>query len=396
MRKCIVLIENSTKLYLSSSSANVTLHSMLKITALNEEHRKIGGKMVDFGGWDLPVQYSGLVAEHRAVRNACGIFDVSHMGEILVEGPGSLELVSYLTTNDPAGLAVEQAQYSAFCHETGGIVDDLVVYRLGIERFFLVVNASNTDKDFIHIQNALKSYTGPKPVVKNLSSEYSQIAVQGPKAETILQKLTQTKLAEIKTYWCKEGKILDSTAIIARTGYTGEDGFEIYVPWSDAPKIWNALLEVGKADGLLPCGLGARDTLRLEMKYALYGHELNDETNPLEVGLGWVTKLNKGGTFLGKEKIAALKAAGPKHALIGLKSLGRGIPRQGYEVFSSDQTSKIGHITSGTSSPSLGYPIGVAFVDKKFETIGTKLWVKIREDFHECEVVKTPFYKKEQ
>ncbi len=351
--------------------------------------------MVDFGGWDLPVQYSGLMAEHTAVRTACGIFDVSHMGEILIEGPGSLEFVNFLTTNDASTLAVEQAQYSALCNENGGIVDDLVVYRLGTEKFFLVVNASNTDKDFAHIQKALQKFSGTnKPSIQNLSSEYSQIAIQGPKAEAILQKITETKLNEIKTYWCKEGKVLNSVAIIARTGYTGEDGFEIYIPWNDAPRIWNALLEMGKPDGLLPCGLGARDTLRLEMKYALYGHELNDETNPLEVGLGWVTKLNKTGTFIGKDKIAALKASGTKKALVGLKSLGRGIPRQGYEVFNNDQTTKIGHITSGTSSPSLKYPIGVAFIDKTFENVGTHLWVKVREDFHEFEVVKTPFYKK--
>lgn len=367
---------------------------MLKKTALNEEHRKLGGRMVDFGGWDLPVQYSGLLAEHTAVRTACGIFDVSHMGEIMVEGPGALEFVNYLTTNDASVLAVEQAQYSALCNENGGIVDDLVVYRLGVEKFFLVVNASNTDKDFIHIQTALGTYSGTKPSVKNLSSEFSQIAIQGPKAEQILQKLTETKLNEIKTYWCKEGKVLQSKAIIARTGYTGEDGFEIYIPWSDAPLIWNALLDAGKDSGLLPCGLGARDTLRLEMKYALYGHELNDETNPLEVGLGWVTKLNKSGTFIGKDKIAALKASGAKRALVGLKSLGRGIPRQDYEVYNAEKTAKIGHITSGTSSPSLKYPIGVAFIDKTFETIGTRLWVKVRDDFHEFEVVKTPFYKK--
>lgn len=367
---------------------------MLKKTALNEEHRKIGGKMVDFGGWDLPVQYSGLMAEHTAVRTACGIFDVSHMGEIMVEGPGSLEFVNFLTTNDASVLAVEQAQYSAFCNEAGGIVDDLVVYRLGSEKFFLVVNASNTDKDFTHIQNALKNYSGNKPSVKNLSSEYSQIAIQGPKAESILQKLTETDLKTIKTYWCREGKILGTPSVIARTGYTGEDGFEIYIPWGEAPRIWNALLETGKTDGLLPCGLGARDTLRLEMKYALYGHELNDQTNPLEVGLGWVTKMNKQGTFIGKDKIASLKSSGPKKALVGLKSLGRGIPRQDYEVYAGDKTTKIGHITSGTSSPSLKYPIGVAFIDKTFETIGTKLWVKVRDDFHEAEVVKTPFYKK--
>ncbi len=368
---------------------------MLKKTALNDEHRKMGGRMVDFGGWDLPVQYSGLAAEHAAVRNACGLFDVSHMGEVLIEGPGSLDFVNYLTTNDASLLAVEQAQYSALCHSSGGIVDDLVVYRLGVEKFFLVVNASNTDKDFEHIQSALSDYSGFKPSVKNLSSQYSQIAIQGPLAESVLQNLTETKLSEIKTYWCKEGQVLSTPTLIARTGYTGEDGFEIYIPWGEAPRIWNALLEAGKDSGTIPCGLGARDTLRLEMKYALYGHELNDHTNPLEVGLGWVTKLNKPGNFIGKEKIAELKSTGPKKALVGLKSLGRGIPRQDYEVFSTDQKTKIGHITSGTSSPSLKYPIGVAFIDKTFETIGTKLWVKVREDFHEFEVVKTPFYKKE-
>ncbi len=368
---------------------------MLKKTALNEEHRKMGGRMVDFGGWDLPVQYSGLMAEHTAVRNACGIFDVSHMGEILVEGPGSLEFVNFITTNDASTLAIEQAQYSAFCNHDGGIVDDLVVYRLGNEKFFLVVNASNTDKDFDHIMMALALHSGLKPSVKNLSSEYSQIAIQGPLAVKTLQKLTDTELSGIKTYWCKEGKVLNTPSIIARTGYTGEDGFEIYIPWGEAPRIWNALLEAGNEFGILPCGLGARDTLRLEMKYALYGHELNDHTNPLEVGLGWVTKLNKPSDFIGKDQIVALKTSGVNKSLVGLKSLGRGIPRQDYEVYSTDKTEKIGQITSGTSSPSLKYPIGVAFIDKSFETVGTRLWVKVREDFHEFEVVKTPFYRKE-
>jgi aminomethyltransferase len=368
---------------------------MLKRTALFEEHKKIGGRMVDFGGWELPVQYSGLLAEHTAVRTACGIFDVSHMGEIIIEGPGSVEFVNFLTTNDASLLAVDQAQYSALCNQQGGIVDDLVIYRTGEQSFFLVVNASNTDKDFEHITQALQLYKGIKPIVKNLSSEYSQIAIQGPLSEKILQKLTATPLNEIKTYWSKKGKIQDTDALIARTGYTGEDGFEVYIPWSSAPKIWNALLDTGSSQGLLPCGLGARDTLRLEMKYALYGHELNDQTNPLEVGLGWVTKLAKNTDFIGKDKIVTMKSIGPSKSLVGLKSLGRGIPRQGYEVYSPDQKSLIGHITSGTSSPSLKYPIGVAFIEKKFETVGTKLWVKVRDDFQEAEVVKTPFYKKE-
>jgi aminomethyltransferase len=367
---------------------------MLKRTALYEEHLKLKGKMVDFGGWDLPVQYSGVLAEHTAVRTACGIFDVSHMGEVFVEGPGSLEFINFLVTNDVSVLANEQAQYSAMCNPHGGIIDDLVIYRLAAERFLLVVNASNTDKDFAHITNVLSNYTGVKPKISNQSPQYSQIAVQGPLAETILQKLTETALSEIKTYWCKEGKVAGLNAIIARTGYTGEDGFEIYMAWNEAAPIWRALLETGASDGLLPCALGARDTLRLEMKFALYGHELNDETNPLEVGLAWVTKLQKNSDFIGKAPISLMKQAGAKKALVGVKSLGRGIPRQGYEVFASDQTTCIGEITSGTSSPSLKLPIGIAFIDKKFETVGNKLWVKVREDFHEIEVVKTPFYKK--
>jgi len=367
---------------------------MLKRTALFEEHLHLKGKMVDFGGWELPVQYSGVLAEHTAVRTACGIFDVSHMGEVFVEGAGASEFVNFLVTNDVSVLATEQAQYSAMCNAQGGIVDDLVIYKLGAEKFLLVVNAANTDKDFAHIQSVLTQYTGTKPKVTNQSAQYSQIAVQGPKAEAILQRLTETKLSEIKTYWCKEGKVLDTPAIIARTGYTGEDGFELYVPWAEAPKVWRAILETGAADGLLPCGLGARDTLRLEMKYALYGHELTDETNPLEVGLAWVTKLGKNSDFIGKSAIAALKQTGPKKALVGIRSLGRGIPRQGYEVYAADGATRVGFVTSGTSSPSLKTPIGVVWVDKAHEAIGTKLFVKVREEMQETEVVKTPFYRK--
>ena len=371
---------------------------MLKQTALLQEHKRLSGKLVDFGGWELPVQYSGVLSEHTAVRTACGLFDVSHMGEILVEGKGALEFVNFVITNDAATLAIEQALYSALCHETGGIVDDLVVYRLGEEKFFLVVNASNTDKDFTHLQKMLQLFThhtGKSPLLLNQSPEFSQIAIQGPKSEAILQKLTQTKLNEIKTYWCKEGQVLEIPTLIARTGYTGEDGFEIYLPWAKAPEVWRALLEAGSSEGILPCGLGARDTLRLEMKYALYGHELSDETHPLEVGLGWVTKLNKNNDFMGKKALLSHKAAGINKALVGVKSLGRGIPRQGYEVYDATGIQKIGVITSGTSSPSLKYPIGVAFIDKKFETLGTKLKVKVREDLHDFEIVKTPFYHKE-
>ena len=367
---------------------------MLNRTSLFEEHLQLNGRMVDFGGWELPVQYSGVLAEHTAVRTACGIFDVSHMGEIFVEGPGSVEFINYVTTNDASVLAVHQAQYSSFCRPSGGIVDDLVVYRLEAAKYLLVVNASNTTKDFSHLENALKAFSGTHPKLTNASPEFAQIAVQGPKAQEILQRLTDTPLSEIKTYWCMTGTVSGVETIIGRTGYTGEDGFELYLPWAMGPKVWRELLSVGKSDGLLPCGLGARDTLRLEMKYALYGHELTDDTNPLEVGLGWITKLNKSGTFIGKEAILELKASGPKKALVGLGSTGRALPRQGYEVYDLDRAHKIGHITSGTQSPTLKTPIGIAFIDKKFETIGTKVLVKVREDFHEFEVIKTPFIQK--
>ncbi len=367
---------------------------MLKRTALFEEHKKLNGKMVDFGGWELPVQYAGVSAEHHAVRTACGIFDVSHMGEFFIDGDGAVDFINYVTTNDASALAIGQAQYSAFCHESGGIVDDLVVYRLAEHRFLLVVNASNTQKDFSHLEAVMSKYPGRKPTLMNRSADYSQIAVQGPKAETILQRLTSSKLSEMKTYWCAEDRVAGVSSIIARTGYTGEDGFEIYMPWSSASEIWQALLAAGLNEGLMACGLGARDTLRLEMKYALYGHELNDETNPLEVGLGWITKLNKAGTFIGKDAILRVKQAGPQKALVGVTSTGRGIPRQGYEVYNLDRTRKIGVITSGTQSPTLKQSIGVAFIEKSFEPVGTQVLVKVREEFHPFEVVKTPFIQK--
>jgi aminomethyltransferase len=372
----------------------IGLISMLKRTALYDEHQKLKGRMVDFGGWELPVQYSGVLAEHTAVRSACGIFDVSHMGEIFVEGAGSVEFINFVTTNDASVLAIHQAQYSAFCHPSGGIVDDLVIYRLGEQKFLLVVNASNTDKDFSHLQKMLHEYSGTQPKLTNASPEFTQIAVQGPKAESILQKLTQTKLSEIKTYWCAEGSVDGIKTLIGRTGYTGEDGFELYLPWTDGPKVWQALLSAGAAEGILACGLGARDTLRLEMKYALYGHELTDTTHPLEVGLGWITKLNKPGTFVGKDAIASVKAAGAKKCLVGITSSGRALPRQGYEIYAPDQSRVIGHITSGTQSPTLKTPIGIAFIEKAYEAIGSKILVKVREDFHEFEVAKTPFIQK--
>lgn len=371
---------------------------MLKRTALFEEHQRLGGRLIDFGGWELPVQYTGVMDEHLACRSSAGLFDVSHMGEVHVEGRQSEAFLNYLVTNNVAKLADGQAQYTAMCNEQGGIVDDLVIYRRARDRFLVVVNASNTDKDFAHMQVIEKRFTaknaGADLRVTNESAKYTQIAIQGQKAQAILQTLTETPLAPIKTYWFAEGKVLGSIpAVLARTGYTGEDGFEVYVPWEKGPDVWRALMEAGQPHGIKACGLGARDTLRLEMKYPLYGHELSDETNPLEAGLGWVTKLDKD-DFVGKAPVAAAKAAGLKRALVGVKLLERGIPRQGYGVFDAEGKTQIGEMTSGTQSPSTKIALGIAYVTLPHAPVGTKITVDVRGAKIPAEVVATPFYKK--
>ncbi len=371
---------------------------MLKRTALYEEHKRLGGRLIDFGGWELPVQYTGVIDEHQTCRNAAALFDVSHMGEVLVEGPGSEEFLNYLVTNDVSKLAIGQAQYSAMCNHEGGIVDDLVIYRRAQYRFFVVVNASNTEKDFAWMSKIYQDGGWNKKsglILKNVSDQYTQIAFQGPKAAQILQTLTSADLSSIKTYWFTESTLLNGIpAIIARTGYTGEDGFELYVEWDRGPEVWRALLEAGAIFGVKACGLGARDTLRLEMKYALYGHELTDLTNPLEAGLGWVTKLSKN-DFVGKAAIVALKEKGIERALVGLKLTGAGIPRQGYAVYTEDGAQKIGELTSGTQSPMLKQSIGVAYVAVPHSKIGTKIAVEIRGTKVPAEVIATPFYKKQ-
>jgi aminomethyltransferase len=366
----------------------------LKRTALFEEHVKLGGKLIDFGGWELPVQYAGVMAEHTACREACGLFDVSHMGEVHVEGPDAERFLDHLVTNNVAKLAVGQAQYAIMCNARGGIVDDLVIYRRAADRFLVVVNASNSDKDFAHMQSVKTAFGGDFRLTDE-SARYTQIAIQGRKAAAILQTLTETPLAPIKTYWFAEGTLRgEIPAILARTGYTGEDGFEVYVPWARGPEVWRALVEAGTPVGLKPCGLGARDTLRLEMKYPLYGHELSDETNPLEAGLGWVTKLDKAADFVGKAPLVAAKQAGLKRALVGLKFLERGIPRQGYGVFAADGLTRIGEITSGTQSPSLGISVGIAYVELGYAAIGTRITVDLRGNKVPAEIIPTPFYKK--
>jgi aminomethyltransferase len=318
------------------------------------------------------------------------------MGEIHVEGRDAEAFLNFAVTNHVSKLAVGQAQYTVMCHEHGGIVDDLVIYRRASDRFLVVVNASNTDKDFEHIGRLEHQwYTSDRDLrISNQSSHYTQIAVQGRNAQAILQKLTSTPLAPIKTYWFAEGEIAGAPAILARTGYTGEDGFEIYIPWEKGPEIWRKLLDTGAPLGIKPCGLGARDTLRLEMKYPLYGNELTDETNPLEAGLGWVTKLDKPGEFVGKKALLAAKERGIHRTLVGLKLLERGIPRHGYQVFSADGQNHLGEVTSGTQSPSTQQAIGIAYVNKAHSAPGTRIGVEIRGTRIPAEIIPTPFYKR--
>lgn len=369
---------------------------MLKRTALVEEHKKLGGRLIDFGGWELPVQYTGVMDEHLTCRSAAGLFDVSHMGEVHVEGADAERFLNYLVSNNVSKISIGQAQYTVMCNEQGGVVDDLIIYRRAQDRFLVVINAGNAEKDYAWMERVLKNFRTQHPDVQitNQSSNYTQIAIQGPHAEAILQKITQTPLAMIKTYWFSEGFVLDKIpAILARTGYTGEDGFEVYISWSQGPAVWQALLEAGKSLGLKPCGLGARDTLRLEMKYPLYGHELGEKTNPLEAGLSWVVKFDKG-DFVGRESIVRCKEQGLRKELVGLKLLDRGIPRQGYAVFSSDGSKRVGVITSGTQSPSLKQAIGIASIELPFGKIGDQLKVEIRGNFIKAEVIPTPFYKR--
>ncbi len=367
---------------------------MAKRTALYDEHVRLGGRMIDFGGWDLPVQYTGLMEEHLACRSTAGLFDVSHMGEVHVEGPDAESFLNDLLTNNVTKVAVGQAQYSVMCQDDGGCVDDLIIYRRAQDKFLVVVNASNDDKDFAWMRTVL-ARKGYRCTLTHESAHYSQVAIQGPKAAEILQTLTKTDLSSIKTYWFAEGTVCGGVpAILARTGYTGEDGFEVYTAWDKGPEVWRALLEAGKPMGLTPCGLGARDTLRLEMKYPLYGHEINDKIHPLDAGLGWVVKLDKTNDFVGKSALIAAKERGISRTLVGLNMLDRGIPRQGYGIFSAEGTEQIGEVTSGTQSPSLKQAIAVAFIPKALSAIGTKVTVDIRGAKVAAEVVATPFYKR--
>ena len=362
---------------------------MAKHTPLYEEHVRLGGKMVEFGGWDMPISYSGIIEEHLAVRKNAGIFDVSHMGEIEFTGPDALNCVNSLTVNDCGLLADGQAQYSMLLNERATIVDDIIVYRFNSNRFIFVVNASNTEKDFKWITGHKKGNVE----ISNRSNDFGLIAFQGPKAASIISELTDIAIADLPPFNFRQGAFNErDECIVARTGYTGEDGFEIFCSPKACPAIWQDLIEIGRPQGVLPAGLGARDTLRLEMKYSLYGHEITDEINPLEAGLGWVVKLEKPGDFIGKSALLTIKQEGIKRKLIGFKMLDPGIPRMGCDIVADGK--KIGFVTSGTMSPSLKEAIGIGYVPLAHAKENNKFFIDIRGAQRQAIVVKTPFYKK--
>jgi aminomethyltransferase len=362
----------------------------VKQTPLNQTHRDLGARMVDFGGWDMPVQYSGVIDEHQAVREAAGLFDVSHMGEVEVSGANALAFIQRLTINDASKLVDGQVQYSAMCYPEGGVVDDVTLYRFNELRYLFCVNASNTDKDFAWMEQVLAESAITDVTLINRSDEFAQIALQGPKAETILAGLTDLVLADLVYYHFCEGVVAGVEMIVSRTGYTGEDGFELYLPASAAVEIWQQLMTAGAPHGLLPIGLGARDTLRLEKGYALYGHELSQEISPLEAGLAWITKLDKE-DFVGKAALVAKKAAGVPRRRVGLVMQERGIPREGYPVFLDDR--EVGVITSGTMSPTLKVGVALALVAPDVAKADTELEVAIRNRRMGAKVTRPPFVK---
>ncbi len=365
----------------------------LKKTPLNKLHRELGGKMVDFGGWDMPVQYSaGVIAEHLATRRHSGLFDVSHMGEFYVEGEDAIKFVDKLTTNDVTKLVDGQAHYSALTREDGTVVDDLLVYRFDEGKLLLVVNAGTTEKDW----NWITSHVADEAItLTNASADYCQIAVQGRDAIGILQQMTGENLDDIKYYHFTVGKVDGVDSIISRTGYTGEDGFEVYADKKYAEQLWNKFLEVGKygeENGIIPCGLAARNTLRLESAMSLYGHEISDEIMPLEANLGWICKLDT--EFIGRDALAKLKKEGLKRKLVGFEMTDKGIARDDFDVYIND--AKVGVVTSGSPAPFLKKNIGLAFVPVEFADIGQEIKIDVRGRHLAAKVVPTPFYKREK
>jgi aminomethyltransferase len=380
-------------------SVNSPANSALRKTPLHALHRRLGAKMVNFGGWDMPVEYpssGGLVAEHKAVRGGVGVFDVSHMGDIRIHAAkkpgGALQAVQYLTMNDASRLAIGQAQYSAMLYPEGTFVDDVIVHRLGEDDYLLVINAGTREKDVSWVKENTRAFDC---VVTDLSDAYTQLAIQGPCAADVLQKLTDVDLKPIKGYWFTHGTVCGlKNTLIARTGYTGEDGFEIYVPADVATseRVWNAVIEAGKEFGILPCGLGARNTLRLESKMALYEHEISDKINVWESGLERYCKMDKG-EFLGRAGLEKSRAAGLQRTLVGLEMIDRGIARDGYPCV-NEAGETIGIVTSGSPSPTLCKNIALAYVPPSMAALGSSIYVQIRSLKCRAQVVATPFYKR--
>lgn len=359
----------------------------MKKTALYSAHQALGAKIVPFAGYEMPVQYEGVTVEHETVRNHVGVFDVSHMGEFLIEGEEALQLIQKISSNDASKLSIGKAQYSCMPNNSGGIIDDLIIYRIKDNTYLLVVNASNIEKDW----NWIESQNTFKASMRNLSDEYALLAIQGPKAIESMQSLTSINLAEIPYYSFKIGDFADlEHVIISATGYTGSGGFEIYCKSNEVETLWAKILDAGEAYGIKPIGLAARDTLRLEMGYCLYGNDINDYTSPIEASLGWITKFTK--PFVNSEALEQQKLNGISRKLVGFELKERGIPRQGYPILDSEGAT-IGEVTSGTMSPSLGKGIGLGYVKIENSTVESKLLIQIRKKQIEAVVVKLPFYK---
>jgi aminomethyltransferase len=366
-----------------------TAPGTLRKTPLNAVHRELSGKMVAFGGWDMPVEYAGLISEHMAVRQAAGLFDVSHMGEFTIEGPGAVAFLQRVTSNDAAKLAVGQAQYSALPLQNGAPADDVILYRKADDRFLMVVNASNTEKDLAW----LRSQEPRECDLVDRSDDFALIALQGPRAQEILQGLTALDLSAVGYYHFAEGEVTGTPATIARTGYTGEDGFEIFVAPAAAPDLWRAIMAAGAGKGIQPAGLGARDTLRLEAKMCLYGNDMDETTTLVEAGLGWIVAVTEDkGDFPGRAVLAAQKQAGPPRKLVGFEMVGRGIARHGYPAILGDEA--VGAVTSGTYAPYLQKNIGLVYLPAARAAVGTEFDVEIRGRRVPARVVPTPFYKR--
>lgn len=360
---------------------------MSKRTPLYETHRALGARVIEFGGWDMPVQYSGILAEHHAVRTKAGLFDLSHMGEFEVSGPHAFAALQELVVTDVARIQLGQAQYSLMCYPDGGIVDDIIIYRRAEDHFFVCVNAANISKDF----EWMTQHNRAQATMVDRSDEYALIAVQGPSAPGIVQRLTSLNLTNVKRYWVTTGDVAGVLALVARTGYTGEDGFELFIAADQAVKVWSACLDAGQSEGMLPIGLGARDTLRLEAAYMLYGNDIDAQTTPLEAGLQRLLKFGKQ-AFIGRDALVQQQSAGIKKQFVGIRMDEPGIPRHGYLLWHEDQ--QVGVITSGTQSPTLGVGIALGYVPPTCAAVGTPLTVEIRGRQAKAHVVKRPFYHK--